>query len=108
MMYKIYTEIFRCFRITSKYFYEDAVYEPKKVKIPWLLVLADNEDITNNLNDNLKIGDLVNAKYISDFLGHPCEKIIYLTHTLEELDFPSAGLVINESDAEDSSSSHSE
>jgi len=109
MIYEIYKEIFRCFRNTSKYFVEQSEYEPRKIKIPWLLLTADDEDITNQINDSLKVGDLVNTEYIAKFLQRPCEKIVYLTHTLEELDFPSAGLVIeDEPDAKNSSPSHSE
>lgn len=107
MLWWAFIKVYRCcFRI-RRWFAEDSLYV-KPPKVPWLWVGAVLESdeivtVTEEINASLKYGDRVDAEYLDDIIRHPgVKEWKYLSvETLEELQFPSEGFLIEEDDKSD-------
>lgn len=77
----------------------EPVHQIQRVNVPWLWIGAvyPNEtiDATNQVDNVVQSGDIVNADYLASVTGHNPINWKYLdAKTLEENDFPSNGIVI--------------
>ena len=107
MFYSVWKLMFRCYRSYIKTFYpdNDAAFHVPPHKLPWLWIGAkyDNGDtfsLTSVVNDYVSWGDVVDTQYLDDCTELQPDRWIYLDpKTLEEKDFPSEGLLIEENDS---------
>jgi len=126
MFYYIWTLLYRCYRSYIRAFHpqiENDRFHVPSHKLPWLWIGAkyDEDDrtmtATHLVNESVTWGDCVDSQFLDYCTSMGPDRWVYLdTKTLEEKEFPSEGLLIEddsvkqpvESDSETETESESE
>lgn len=111
MFYWAWTLFHRCYRAWANTVFtqDESDHRVPNHKLPWLYIGAVVDDqtisVTDTVNNRVRWGDCVTQSYLDKITQIDAYRWIYLdAKTLEEKDFPSDGLLIEEDDTKQSSS----